>query len=159
MRRRQRRVVVWYSDNGPLTFQRLLDDVADVAIVARTRFVELRFPEVRGKIEKLRAQPDFCQQNRSRGSLKQGSGRPILVFPALPKAPAGSMRQILESPSTPFFSCKETAGRSVVAICCGRHVGILPHTSVLRTSLVGLLIGLNCGIRLKPCYLYQNCYT
>ena len=41
----------------------------------------------------------------------------------------GSMRQILELPSTTPFSRKETAGRGVVGILRGRHVGILPHTS------------------------------
>lgn len=38
------------------------------------------------------------------------------------------MRQIPESPSTPPISSKETAGRSVVAIRCGWHHWILPHT-------------------------------
>ena len=36
MRRRQRRVVVRFSGNGPLTFLRQLDVVADAAIAART---------------------------------------------------------------------------------------------------------------------------
>ena len=49
MRRRQRRVVVRFSGNGPLTFPRLLDVVADTPIVARTRCAGPRFPEVRGK--------------------------------------------------------------------------------------------------------------
>ena len=60
MRRRQRRVVVWFADNGPLTFPRQLDVVADAANVARTRFAGHRISEVRGKTENLRAQPDFC---------------------------------------------------------------------------------------------------
>ena len=111
------------------------------------------------KSETSEHSPIFSNKTAGRGCLKQGSGRPILVFPALPETPNGSMRQISESPSTPLFSCNETAGRSVVAIRCGRHAGILPHTSVLRTSLFGLLIDLNCEICLKPCYLYQNCYT
>ena len=53
MRRRQRRVVVRFSDNGPLTFSRQLDVVSDAAIYAFTHDVEPRFPEVRGKIENL----------------------------------------------------------------------------------------------------------
>ena len=64
MRRRQRRVVVRFSDNGPLTFPRLLDVVEDAAIYALTHDAEPRFPKVRGKIGNLRAQPDFWQQNR-----------------------------------------------------------------------------------------------
>lgn len=45
-------------------FPLLLDVVADAADVARTRFAGPRISEVRGKIENLRALPDFCQQNR-----------------------------------------------------------------------------------------------
>lgn len=59
MRRRQRRVVVRFSGNGPLMFPLLLDVVADAADVARTRFAGPRISEVRAKIENLRAQPDF----------------------------------------------------------------------------------------------------
>lgn len=50
------------SGNGPLTFPRQLDVVADAANVARTRFAGPHISEVRGKIENLRAQPDFCQK-------------------------------------------------------------------------------------------------
>jgi hypothetical protein len=45
--------------------------------------------------------------------------------------PAGSMLQIPEPSSTPLFLGKETAGRNVVAIQCGRHVKNLPRTSGL----------------------------
>lgn len=45
--------------NGPLTFPRLLDVVADAANVVGTRFARLRILEMRGKIENLRAKPDF----------------------------------------------------------------------------------------------------
>lgn len=72
MRRRQRRVVVRFSDNGPLTFSRQLDVVADAAIYAFTHDAEPRFPEVRGKIGNLRAQPDFWQQNRRSWKRKTG---------------------------------------------------------------------------------------
>lgn len=61
-------------------------------------------------------------------------------FSALPNAPAGSMRQILESPSTPPFSGKEATGRSVAAIQCVRHVWNLPHISGFSTSSTGLFI-------------------
>lgn len=54
MRRRQRRVVVRFSDNGPLTFLRQLDVVADAATYALTHDAEPRFSEVRGKIGNLR---------------------------------------------------------------------------------------------------------
>lgn len=80
MRRRQRRVVVRFSDNGPLTFLRQLDVVADAANVARTRFVGPRISEVRGKIGNLRAQLDFWQQNRRSWKGKTEAGRPISVF-------------------------------------------------------------------------------
>ena len=39
------------SDNGSLTFPRLLDVVADAALVDGTRFVGSRISEVRGKGE------------------------------------------------------------------------------------------------------------
>lgn len=44
------------SDNGPLTFPRQLDVVADAANVARTCFAGPRISDVLGKIENLRAQ-------------------------------------------------------------------------------------------------------
>lgn len=43
-------------------------------------------------------------------------------FTALPESSAGSMRQILEPPSTTAFPHKETAGRSVATFRCTRHV-------------------------------------
>lgn len=58
-------VVARYSGNGPLTFQRRLDAVADAAIVAGTRDTGPRFPEVRGKIENRRAQCLF--ENKTAG--------------------------------------------------------------------------------------------
>ena len=81
------------------------------------------------------------------------------IFPALPNSSVGSMRQILEPPSTPPFSGKETAGRRIGDSWCGRPVSILPHTSVLRTSLVGMFTNRDCEIQLKRCSVYQNCYT
>lgn len=67
-----KKVVVRFSDNGPLTFSRQLDVVADAAIYAFTHDAEPRFPEVRGKIGNLRAQPDFWQQNRRSWKRKTG---------------------------------------------------------------------------------------
>lgn len=67
-----KKVVVRFSDNGPLTFSRQLDVVADAAIYAFTHDAEPRFPEVRGKIGNLRAQPDFWQQNRRSRKRKTG---------------------------------------------------------------------------------------
>lgn len=81
MRRRQRRVVVRFSDNGPLTFPRQLDVVADAANVARTRFAGPRISEVRGKIGKRRAQLDFCQQNRRLRKSETGAWSANLGFP------------------------------------------------------------------------------
>lgn len=60
------------SGNGPLTFPRQLDAVADAAIYALTHDAEPRSPEVRGKIGNLRAQPDFLQQNRRSRKRKTG---------------------------------------------------------------------------------------
>ena len=60
------------SGNGPLTFPRQLDVVADAAICALTHDAEPHFPEVRGKIGNRRAQPDFRQQNRRSRKRKTG---------------------------------------------------------------------------------------
>lgn len=84
MRRRQRRAVVRFSGNGPLTFPRQLDVVADAANVARTRFAGSHISEVRGKIGNLRAQLDFWQQNRRSRKRKTGIWLADRSFPALP---------------------------------------------------------------------------
>lgn len=52
------------SDNGPLTFPRLLDAVADAANVARIRFAGPRISEVRGKIGIPEHTALFMQRNR-----------------------------------------------------------------------------------------------
>lgn len=70
MRRRQRRVVVRFSDNGPLTFSRKLDVVADAANVARTRFVGPRISEVRGKSETSEHNPIFGNKTAGRGRVR-----------------------------------------------------------------------------------------
>lgn len=111
-----------------------------IALSALGCLILSRFPEVRGKIENLRAQPDFSQLNRRLRKGKIGVWFPDLAFSALPKAPAGSMRQIPESSNTPPFSGKEAACRSVAAIQCGRHVWNLPHTSGFSISSTGLFI-------------------
>lgn len=80
MRRRQRRVVVRFSDNGPLTFPRLLDVVEDAVIVARAYDTGSCFSEVRGKIGNLRAQLDFFQQNRRSRKCKTGIWSADLSF-------------------------------------------------------------------------------
>lgn len=71
----------------------------------------------------------FGNKTAGRRSLKQGSGRSSRFFTALSELPAGSMRQILESSSTPPFLRKENAGRSVVAFRCAWQVLDLPLTS------------------------------
>lgn len=81
MRRRQRRVVVRFSGNGPLTFLRLLDVAAGAAYVARTRFAGPRISEVRGKSETSERNPIFANKTAGRGRVKPGSGRPISVLP------------------------------------------------------------------------------
>lgn len=50
------------------------------------------------------------------GAQNRGLDGRSRFYPALPKVPAGSMRQIPEPSSTPSFSCKETTGRNVVTI-------------------------------------------
>ena len=57
------------------------------------------------------------------------------LFPALPESQNGSMRQIPRPPTTPPFSLKETAGRSVIAFQCGQCAWDLPHTSVYGPSI------------------------
>lgn len=42
-----------------------------------------RIPEVRGKSETTEHNPIFSNKTAGRGSVKQGSGRQILVFPVL----------------------------------------------------------------------------
>lgn len=58
------------SDNGPLTFSRQLDVVADSAFVARTLDAESLFRKCWEKIGTHRAQPDLHQQNRRSSELK-----------------------------------------------------------------------------------------
>ena len=72
MRRRQRRVVVWFADNGPLAFPRQLDVVADAANVARTRFAGPRNSEVRGKSKTSEHSPIFSNKTACCGRVKPG---------------------------------------------------------------------------------------
>lgn len=69
------------SGNGPLTFPRQLDDVADAANVVRTRFAGPHISEVRGKSETSEHNSIFGNKTAGRGSVKLGSGRPALIFP------------------------------------------------------------------------------
>ena len=117
------------SGNGPLTFPRQLDVVADAANVARHALQGLVFRKCGEKLKTAEHNPIFGNKTAGRGNTKPGPGRQFSVFPALPEAPAGSMRQIPEPPSTPPLSHKETAGRCVGATWRGRPVLILPHTS------------------------------
>ena len=72
MRRRQRRVVVRFSGNGPLRFRDNWMLSRKPFFVSRKHDAGPRFPEVRGKIENRRAQPDFWQQNRRSRKRKTG---------------------------------------------------------------------------------------
>lgn len=72
------------SDNGPLTFPRQLDVVADAAFVARTLDAEPLFRKCGEKSETSECNPIFGNKTAGRGRLKQGSGRQVLVFTALP---------------------------------------------------------------------------
>lgn len=81
MRRRQRRVVVRFSGNGPLTFPRQLDVVADAVNVARALDLELKFRKCWEKSETLEHNVIFCNKTAGRGSVKAGSGRVISVLP------------------------------------------------------------------------------
>lgn len=77
------------SDNGPLTFPRQLDVVADAAFVARTLDAEPLFRKCGEKSETSECNPIFGNKTAGRGRLKQGPGRQTLVFTALPdRAPA-----------------------------------------------------------------------
>lgn len=72
VRRRQRRVFVRVSGNGPLRFRDYWMLSRKPFFVARKHDAGPHFPEVRGKIENRRAQPDFRQQNRRSPKLKTG---------------------------------------------------------------------------------------
>lgn len=80
MRRRQRRVVVRFSGNGPLTFLRLLDVAAGAANVARTRFAGLRISEVLEKNRKPPSATRFSNKTAGCGRLKSGPGSQISVL-------------------------------------------------------------------------------
>ena len=54
------------------------------------------------------------------------------------RAPAvifGSMRQILDLPSTPGFCDNKPAGRALEHMRCGRPIEILPHTSEIQANI------------------------
>lgn len=84
MRRRQRRAVARFSDNGPLMYPRLLDIVADAAFVARTLDAESLFRKCGDKSKISEHSPIFSYKTVGLGSLKQGSGRPFSVFHRTP---------------------------------------------------------------------------
>lgn len=109
------------SGNGPLTFVLLLELSRMPPLLLEHALRGLAFRKC-GEIGNRRAQPDFCHQNRRSRKGKTWVRLADLGFPALPKAPAGSMRQNLKPPSTPPFSSKEAAGRNVAAIRRGRYV-------------------------------------
>ena len=68
------------SGNGPLTFPRLLDVVADAAFVAGTLDSESLFRKCGVKLETSEHKPNFGNKTAGRGRLKQGSGLSISVF-------------------------------------------------------------------------------
>lgn len=80
MRRRQRRAVVRFSDNGPLMYPRLLDIVADAAFVARTLDAESLFRKCGEKSETSEHKLIFGNKTAGLGCLKLGSGRQVSVF-------------------------------------------------------------------------------
>lgn len=80
MRRRQRRVVVRFSDNGPLTFSRQLDVVADAANLLEHALQGLVFRKCGEKSETSEHNRIFANKTAGHGSAKRGSGRPISVF-------------------------------------------------------------------------------
>ena len=47
----------------------------------------------------------------------------------------GSMRQILDLPSTPGFFDNKPAGRALEHLRCGRTIEILPHTSEIQANI------------------------
>ena len=129
MRRRQRRVVVRFPTTAPCRFRGCWMPSQMPLMLLEHALRGLEYQRCGEKSETSEHGPIISNKTAGRGCLKQGSGRPILVFPTLPETPNGSMRQISESPSTPLSSCNETAGRSVVAFRYAQHSGILPHTS------------------------------
>ena len=49
----------------------------------------------------------------------------------------GSMRQIMNLPSTQGFCDNKPAGRALVHMRRGRPIKILPHTSEIQTNIAG----------------------
>lgn len=68
------------SGNDPLMFPRQLDVVADAVIVDRALDAKLSFRKCGDKSETSERTPIFANKTAGRGSLKQGSGRPISGF-------------------------------------------------------------------------------
>ena len=113
-----------------------------IALSALRRLVLSRIPEVLGKIENLRAQPDYLQQNRRSRKSKTGGlvGR-SRFYPALPKAPARSMRQIPESPSTPPFQVKKQQVEALPlssAVVMSGICRILPDLAQARRGCISI---------------------
>lgn len=96
---------------------------------------DARFKRVFRKCEEKPETSEHTPFSATKSQVADAQSRGLVdrsrFFTALPESLDGSMRQISEPSSTLPFSCKETAGRNVVTIQCGRHVKNLPHTSGL----------------------------
>lgn len=68
------------SGNGPLTFQRLLDVVADAAFVAGNLDAESLFRKCGVKLETSEHKPNFGNKTAGCGRVKSGSGSQISVL-------------------------------------------------------------------------------
>ena len=78
------------------------------------------------KSETSERNPIFGNKTAGRGSVKPGSDRPILIFPALPEPLARNMRQNQESPSTPPFRAEKPQVEAL------RHPGALGMFRICR---------------------------
>ena len=101
MRRRQRRVVVQFSGNGPLAFSRLLGIVAEAVFVARKHDAGPRFPEVRGKSKTVERYPFFGNKTAGHRTPKPGYGRRVSV---LPRTFGSAFRKYAANSGTPVHA-------------------------------------------------------
>ena len=119
-------------------FPLLLNGAADAANVARTRFTGPRISEVRGKIENLRAQPDFRQQNRRSRKPKTGVWSADLGFtPHFRKRPPEVCGKFRKPRAHRLFRVKK---QQVEALSLSDVVGMLGFCRIL-SDLAAFTVG------------------
>lgn len=131
-----------------------------IALSALGCLILSRFPEVRGKIENLRAQPDFSQLNCRLRKGKIGVRFPDLAFSPHFRKLLPEVCSKFRNPRTHrLFRVKK---QHVEALPLSSAVGMSGICSILpdlAQARLGCLLIWSCGIWHKPCYLYLNRYT